>query len=91
MECFKALNAINNSNIEKYGIPNAYSHGEWIEYPYWGIAMTLFEGNLNDRYNELNKNISELSILLIFKRVVSKLYTISIHISIIKFIMSMHL
>lgn len=55
MEGFKALNAINNPKIENYGIPNVYFHGVWVGYPYWGIAMTLFDGNLEDRYNTEKK------------------------------------
>lgn len=68
IEGFAALNAINNPEIEKCGIPNAYVYGNEIKHPYWGIGMTLFDENLEERWGLQQKNISELSILLIFKR-----------------------
>lgn len=69
MKAFIALNATNDENIEKHGIHRVFYHGKFLV-RYHVIAMTLCEETLYNRFKLQNKKISELSILLIFKRAV---------------------
>lgn len=67
---FKALDAMKDSNIEKTEIPYVHYHGLIFDtYPI--IAMTLFDGSLNDLYERYKKDISDLQLLAIFKQAVS--------------------
>lgn len=59
-----------DSNIVKEDIPYVYYHG-LISDLYPVIAMTLFDGTLNDLYELHKGNISVLQILEIFKQAVS--------------------
>lgn len=70
MNALKMLDAVDNTDIEAKGIPKVYFHGKFFN-RYYAIGMTLFSGTLEDRWKKAG-NISELSILLIFKRSVSK-------------------
>lgn len=72
MNGFQALGATKNPNIEAEGIPRVYFNGRLMK-RYFAIGITLFNGTLEDRWKKLG-NISELSILIIFKRAVSKSY-----------------
>lgn len=74
MKGFEALNATVDKDIETHGIPKVYFSGRFM-YRYHAIAMSLFDGTLEDRKRKLkkeNKQISELSLLLIFRRAVRK-------------------
>lgn len=71
LNVFEALNAGNDSRIENYGIPKIYYSGTILN-GYHAIVMTLFDGTLNSRLNAQNGHISDLSILMIFKRTVSE-------------------
>lgn len=77
MRIFEALNAIENPNIENYGIPNAYYHGPIVG-GYYAMAMTLFDESIEDRYAEQDEQFSDLSILLILKRAVCVKYIFQI-------------
>lgn len=68
MRAYTALNATLDENIEKKGIPKIFWNGRIFRH--YGIAMTLFEETLYNRFKLQNKKISELSTLLIFKRAV---------------------
>lgn len=63
-----ALNAI-DMNIEKDDIPRVYHCGKVLD-QYITIAMSLFDGTLDDLYKRYEKYISELQILEIFKQAV---------------------
>lgn len=71
MKIFQALNATKDLDIEKMGIPRVFYYGIFL-LKYHAIALTLFEGALENRYRLQNEKISDLSILLIFKRMVSR-------------------
>lgn len=66
------LNALNamDRNIETCDIPRVYYHGNVLD-QYLAIAMSLFDGTLDDLYKRYKGNISELQILEIFKQAVS--------------------
>lgn len=69
---FKALNAIENPDIEHYGIPKVYYNGTFLKH-YYAIAMTYFDGTLTDRYEKeraSGRSLSDLTILSIFKQAV---------------------
>lgn len=65
------LGALQNPKIEKYGLPNVFLYGVWFG-KYYGYTMTKFDGSLEDRWVKQNNTISEMSILLVTKRVVRK-------------------
>lgn len=68
---FEALNAVNNPNIEKSGIPQVYYYGPFLQYD--AIAMTLFHGSLKDRYEKERiggRNLTDTTILSIFLQAV---------------------
>lgn len=69
IKIYRALGALDNPRIEAEGIPRVFFHGLVLE-KYHAIAMTLFEGTLEDRYKQQNKHLERMSILLIFKRLV---------------------
>lgn len=69
---FEALNATVDEDIESHGIPKIYFSGKFLR-KYHAIAMTLLDGTLQDRMRKQKKEkkkISELSLLLIFRRAV---------------------
>lgn len=70
----KVLNALNaiDENIEKHDIPRVYYQGEILD-QYLAIALSLFDGTLDDLYEQYRENISELQILHIFKQAVSEI------------------
>lgn len=68
----KALNAMNTSDTEDHKIPKIYFFGKILE-EYDAIAMTLFEGTLQDRHLHQKRKglqLSDSSILMIFKQAV---------------------
>ncbi|XP_031636953.1 uncharacterized protein LOC116349589 [Contarinia nasturtii] len=69
IEIYKALNATSDPNIEQYGIPRIYYHGSLLE-KYRVIAMTLFDGTLEDLYKKKGNISPDLSVLIIFKQAV---------------------
>lgn len=72
MKGFEALNATVDEHIETHGIPRIYFSGPFRK-RYHAIAMTLLDGSLEDRMKKQKqegKKISELSLLLIFRRAV---------------------
>lgn len=69
IDVLKALNAIENPQIEDHGIPKIYYHGQILEV-YSAIAMTLFDGSLESRFNQEKKHFTDLTILTIFKQAV---------------------
>lgn len=69
MNVFRKLRAINNTDIESEGIPRVYFHSNFLN-GYFAFGMTLFSETLEDRWKKA-ESISELRILLIFKRAVS--------------------
>lgn len=70
IRALNALNATDNRNIEKYDIPRCYYQGKVLD-QYLTIAVSLFDGTLDDLYKQHKGNISELQILDIFKQAVS--------------------
>lgn len=78
IEAYTALNATDDPEIEKRGIPRIYYHGKLFSERH-AIAMTLFEETLYHRFKFQHKNISELSILLIFKRAVCAILNLLNH------------
>lgn len=68
---FEALNAMRDPNIEQHDIPRIHFHGKILNDKFDAIAMSLFDETLQDRYIVQNKNLSDLSILMIFKRAVN--------------------
>lgn len=73
MSVFEALNATADPDIESHGIARIFFSGKFMYYN--AIAMTLFDETLDDRIRKQakqKKKISELSILLIFKRAVRR-------------------
>lgn len=90
LKIYQKLNAVKNPAIEKKGIPNVLCHGSFLSWTMeniYFIAMTLFEGNLESRFwiqKRTRKNISDLSLSLIFKR--SVIWIQYIHIFAIEFI-----
>lgn len=73
MNTLSILGAMGNREIEKMGIPTVYACGIWFK-KYYGYTMTMFDGSLEDRWESQNGKISELSILMIFKRGVGTLF-----------------
>lgn len=69
MRIFKALNATENLNMEPHEVPRIYYHGPILG-KYHAIAMTLFDGNLLERYLQQKQKLSDFSILMIFKQAV---------------------
>lgn len=68
---FEKLKAINNPKIENSGIPQVYYHGWFLNYD--AIAMTLFEGSVNDRYEierKAGRKFTDTTILSIFLQAV---------------------
>lgn len=70
VEIYQALGSMNNAKIEDLGIPKVYFYGKVLS-KYFAIAMTVFDGTLLNRYEIQNKHLSNLTILLIFRRWVS--------------------
>lgn len=70
VEIYQALGSMTNTKIEDKGIAKVYFHGKVLA-KYFGIAMTLFDGTLLDRYEIQHGHFSNLTILLIFRRLVS--------------------
>lgn len=71
LEMYKALNATDDPNIEEKGIPRVFCYGSfesWAKEQVHFIAMTLFDGTLEARFKQQEKNISDLSLSLIFRR-----------------------
>lgn len=71
IKILKALNATDDPNIETLGIPRIFYNGEFRGDCY-AIAMTLFDGTVSGRYKQQERHLMDSSILMIFKRAVSK-------------------
>lgn len=74
MAVYNALNA-NDPATESNRIPRIYYAGTVLS-EFAGIAMSLFQGTLNDRYltyKHQNRHLPNFSILMIFKQAVRKL------------------
>lgn len=74
MAVYNALNA-KDPAIESNRIPRIYYAGTVLG-EFAGIAMSLFQGTLDDRYltyKHQNRHLSSFSILMIFKQAVRKL------------------
>lgn len=69
LKILEALNAFKDPNIEQHDIPKIYYHGKVLG-EYDAIAMSLFDETLEDRYLAQNQNLSDLSILVIFRQAV---------------------
>lgn len=68
------LKAIEKSDIEKHGIPRVYYYGEMLD-KYDGIAMSLFQYNLDDIYeNTLRRPLLGIDVLQIFAQAVGLLF-----------------
>lgn len=77
MAIFNALNATDNLEIEKHGIPRVYYNGPFLKH-YHAIVMTLFDGTVADRYEKERANgqsLSDLVILSIFMQAVRTMDT----------------
>lgn len=66
-EIYSYLNAINNTEIEKYGIPCIYYYGQWKECQM--IGMSLLGTEFNNRYKHLDVN--DLDVLILCREFVS--------------------
>lgn len=66
---YQALGALDDNKIEEKGVPRVYYRGPVLS-NYYAIVMTLFDETLEDRYQYENEKLSNLNILLIFKRLV---------------------
>lgn len=66
---YEALNATKDLDIEKMGIPRIFYNGALL-IKYRFIAMTLFDGTLDDLYMEKGNISPDLTILMIFKQTV---------------------
>lgn len=71
IEILKALNAIEDLEIERRGVPRLYYHGPFLR-KYRAIAMTLFDGTLKDRCKSTKMPITDVNILMWFRRAVWK-------------------
>lgn len=68
---YERLGAMQDTMIEDKGIPRVYYHGQFLT-DYFCIVMTLFDGTLKDRFEYQSKHFENITILLMFKRLVSK-------------------
>lgn len=66
-EIYSYLGAINNTNIENYGIPCIYYYGQWEECQM--IGMSLLNPEFNIRYKSLKVN--DLDVLILCREFVS--------------------
>lgn len=69
-EMFSYLHAINNSEVEKYGIPAVYYYGEWEELIMMGFS--LLEYDLNELVVSEQFFESDVNALLVLRDFVSK-------------------
>lgn len=56
-----------NPKIEEKGIPRIYYIGPFLE-KYDAVVMTLFDGDLERRWKKQKGQISDSSLLMVFKR-----------------------
>lgn len=76
MQIFKALKATENLDMEPHEVPRVFYHGPILgKYlsNIFAIAMTLFDGNLLDRYFQQSEKLSDFSVLKIFKQAVCEI------------------
>lgn len=64
------LNAINNPDVEAFGIPTIFYYGTWHDHVL--MAMTLLESPLKRKI----KQITEVDLLIVFQQIVSRIYSI---------------
>lgn len=67
-EMYTYLKAIDNSDVEQYGIPAIYYYGVWRGLAV--MAMTLFDSEFGKSMEE--KKFEELDVLIMFREFVSK-------------------
>lgn len=68
-EIYTYLNAINNADVERYGIPAVYFYGTWDVYVMMAITLLDAAFNVTAKKGEIN----ELDILIIFQEFVSRI------------------
>lgn len=66
-EIYSYLDAINNTAIERHGIPSVYYFGEWDDYIL--MAITLLDPVFTTKIN--TKDIDETDVLIISREFVS--------------------
>lgn len=66
---YTCLNAINNTDVEYYGIPAVYYYGEYRGYTM--IGMTLLDFGFNTSFQTFQFNV--IDILITFREFVSKI------------------
>lgn len=74
MAIYNALNAVKDKNIEDHHIPRIYYYGKFLGVTH-AIAMSRFEGTLNDYCERNNKSLSDADILDIL------LQTVCVHLN----------
>lgn len=62
------LDAINNTDVERYGIPSVHYFGLWDDYVL--MAITLLDANCMKKSK--NGQLNELDMIIIFREFVSK-------------------
>lgn len=67
-EMYTYLNAINNTEIEAYGIPSVHYYGQWNGCIL--IAITLLDPEFNKRFKV--RDVSEVDMLIMSREFVSK-------------------
>lgn len=66
-EIYTYLNAINNTDVERYGIPAVYYFGTWHDHVL--MAITLLDSKFNECHR--SRSFTEADILLIAREFVS--------------------
>lgn len=66
-EMYTYLNAINNTDVERYGIPTVYYYGTWKDNIL--IAVTLLDPAFNKKSKD--RELQEVDILITFREFVS--------------------
>lgn len=66
-EIYTCLNAINDPDVERYGIPAVYYYGKWENYIL--MAITLLDSRFKP--NPKSSAINEVDVLILFKEIVS--------------------
>lgn len=65
-EIYTCLNAINDPDVERYGIPAVYYYGKWEDYIL--MAITLLDSKFNP--NPKSSAINEVDVLILFREIV---------------------
>lgn len=67
-EAYTYLGAINNANVEKYGIPAVYYYGKWEDYIL--MAITLLDSEYTAR--RFKRKLKDVDILILTREFVCK-------------------